>query len=336
MRLTYVAQRLVLLFVIMWMAASINFILPRLATGRDPIRDQLVAQSARGGGFTNIGMEEMVKEYRIKFGLDEPLYKQYFTYIWNTIRFDLGKSLTNYPKEVMKLISEALPWTLGIVTASTIISFSLGTVLGALIAWPRAPRFLAYTVPFLLTLSAVPFYILGLILIYFFAFQLKWFPIGGGYPIGVVPSFSLAFITKLVYHAILPSLSMILASTGGWALGMRGMMVTIQGEDYMNYAEAKGLPDGRIFFGYAMRNAMLPQTTGLALSLGNIVAGAGLVEVVFGYPGIGSLLGDSIGKFDYTTIYGIVFFLIVSLGVVLFLLDLLYPLIDPRINYDQA
>jgi peptide/nickel transport system permease protein len=334
-RLSYVAQRVLLLFATMWMAASVNFVLPRLATGRDPIRERIIAESARGGGATNIGINEMIAEYRVQFGLDEPLPKQYVTYLWNTLRFDLGKSLSNYPKTVIGLITEALPWTLGIVTFSTITSFTLGTIFGALIAWPRAPRVLSYTVPILLTFSAVPFYILGLILIYFFAFQLKWFPIGGGYPIGTIPSFSLAFMGKLAYHAILPSLSMILASTGGWALGMRGMMVTIQGEDYMNYAEAKGLPDSRIFFGYAVRNAMLPQTTGLALSLGYLVAGAGLVEVVFGYPGIGSLLGDAISKFDYTTIYGIVFFLIVSLGVVLFIIDLLYPLIDPRITYEQ-
>lgn len=335
MRTGYVVQRIVLFFAIMWLAATINFVLPRLATGRDPIREQLIAQSMRGG-FMSQSMEVMVQEYRVKFGLDEPLPKQYVNYLWNTIRFDLGKSLTNYPKAVMNLIGEALPWTLGIVSFAIVTSFTLGTILGALIAWPRAPRFLKYTVPFLLTFSAVPFYILGLILIYFFAFQLKWFPIGGGYPIGTVPTFTFGFVTKLIYHAMLPSLSMILASTGGWALGMRGMMVTIQGEDYMNYAEAKGLPDGRIFFGYAVRNAMLPQTTGLALSLGQLIAGAGLVEVVFGYPGIGSLLGQSITQFDYTTIYGIVFFLIVTLGIVLLVLDLLYPLIDPRINYEQA
>ncbi len=335
MRTGYVVQRILLFFAIMWLAATINFVLPRLATGRDPIREQLIAQSMRGG-FMSTSMEVMVKEYRVKFGLDEPLPKQYVTYLWNTLRFDLGKSLTNYPKAVMNLIGEALPWTLGIVSFAIVTSFTLGTILGALIAWPRAPRLLKFTVPFLLTFSAVPFYILGLILIYFFAFQLKWFPIGGGYPIGTVPSFTLGFVTKLVYHAMLPSLSMILASTGGWALGMRGMMVTIQGEDYMNYAEAKGLTDSRIFFGYGVRNAMLPQTTGLALSLGQLIAGAGLVEVVFGYPGIGSLLGQSITQFDYTTIYGIVFFLIVTLGIVLLVLDLLYPLIDPRINYEQA
>ena len=335
MRTGYVVPRILLFFAIMWLAATINFVLPRLATGRDPIREQLIAQSMRGG-FMSTSMEVMVKEYRVKFGLDEPLPKQYVTYLWNTLRFDLGKSLTNYPKAVMNLIGEALPWTLGIVSFAIVTSFTLGTILGALIAWPRAPRLLKFTVPFLLTFSAVPFYILGLILIYFFAFQLKWFPIGGGYPIGTVPSFTLGFVTKLVYHAMLPSLSMILASTGGWALGMRGMMVTIQGEDYMNYAEAKGLTDSRIFFGYGVRNAMLPQTTGLALSLGQLIAGAGLVEVVFGYPGIGSLLGQSITQFDYTTIYGIVFFLIVTLGIVLLVLDLLYPLIDPRINYEQA
>ena len=333
--MSYLLKRVVLLFLIIWAAATLNFFLPKLAPGRNPIREKL-AQEATRGGLMQQGMEEMIKAYESKFGLDKPLWEQYLLYMGDTMRFDLGYSISNYPKTVMQLIWEALPWTLGLVTVAIVISFSFGSVIGALIAWPRAPAILRYTVPLLLTLSAVPFYLLGLVLIYFFAFQLKWFPLGGGYPIGVVPSWSGEFVRQLLHHAALPALSMIVAGAGGWALGMRGMMITVLGEDYINFAEAKGLPDRRIFFNYAMRNAMLQQVTGLALSLGHVVAGATLVEIVFGYPGIGTLLNRSVSSFDYFTTYGIVFFLIVSLGLIMLVMDMVYPLIDPRISYERG
>ena len=333
--MSYLIKRVIMLFLIIWAAATLNFFLPKLAPGRNSIREEMVQEATRGG-YMQQGMEEMIKAYEAKFGLDKPLWQQYLNYVSDMLRFNLGYSISNYPKTVLQLIWEALPWTLGLVTVSIVISFSVGTVLGALIAWPRAPALLRYTVPFLLTLSAVPFYLLGLLLIYFLAFRLKWFPLGGGYPIGVVPTLTLPFVGQLVRYAALPALSMILAGAGGWALGMRGMMVTIQGEDYITFAEAKGLPDRRIFGRYAMRNALLPQVTGLALSLGHVVAGATLVEIVFGYPGIGTLLQRSVASVDYFTIYGIVFFLIVSLGVILLIMDMIYPLIDPRITYERG
>ncbi len=332
--MSYLIKRVIMLFLIIWAAATLNFFLPKLAPGRDPIREKLVQESTRGG-YIQQGMEEMIKAYEAKFGLDKPLWQQYLNYLSDMLRFNLGYSISNYPKTVMQLIMEALPWTLGLVTVAILISFTVGSLVGALIAWPRAPAWLRYTVPLLLTFSAVPFYLLGLVLIYVFAFRLKWFPLGGGYPIGVVPTLSWAFVGQLARHAVLPLLSLVLAGAGGWALGMRGMMVTVLGEDYMTFAEAKGLPDRRIFFRYGMRNAILPQVTGLALSLGHVVAGAALVEIVFGYPGIGTLLQRSVASFDYFTIYGIVFFLIVSLGVILLIMDMVYPLIDPRITYER-
>jgi len=331
---SYLIKRVIMLFLIIWAAATLNFFLPKLAPGRDPIREKLVQEATRGG-YIQQGMEEMIKAYEAKFGLDKPLWQQYLNYLFDMIRFNLGYSISNYPKTVMQLIMEALPWTLGLVTAAILISFTTGSLVGALIAWPRAPAWLRYTVPLLLTFSAVPFYVLGLVLIYVFAFRLKWFPLGGGYPIGVVPTLSWTFVGQLARHAVLPLLSLVLAGAGGWALGMRGMMVTVLGEDYMTFAEAKGLPDRRIFFRYGMRNAILPQVTGLALSLGHVVAGAALVEIVFGYPGIGTLLQRSVASFDYFTIYGIVFFVIVSLGVILLIMDMVYPLIDPRITYER-
>jgi peptide/nickel transport system permease protein len=157
-------------------------------------------------------------------------------------------------------------------------------------------------------------------------------PLGGGYSVGIIPSLTPTFVLDILKHSILPALAIVLASLGGWAVGMRGMMVTVQGEDYMTFAEAKGLKDWRLFYKYAVRNALLPQVTGLALSFSFIVSGAVLVEIVFGFPGIGSLLARSIAQLDYFTIYGIVFILICTIGIAMFIMDMIYPLLDPRIN----
>jgi peptide/nickel transport system permease protein len=328
----FVLKRVGLLLLIIWSAATLNFFIPKI-TPRNPLREKLLMEASRSG-YIPPGFDEMVKAYEVKFGLDQPLWLQYGRYLGDMSRFDLGYSISNFPKTVGSLIGEALPWTVGLLLVTTTLAFLLGSLLGALLAWPRSPAWLNYLVPPLLTLSAVPFYLLGLILIYFVAFQWKWLPLGGGYSIGSVPSLSVPFILDILKHAILPALAIILANTGGWAIGMRGMMVTVQGEDYMTFAEAKGLKNWRLFYKYAVRNALLPQVTGLALSFSYIVSGAVLVELVFGYPGIGSLLARAIQQLDYFTIYGVVFILIVAIGVAMFVMDMIYPLLDPRITYE--
>jgi peptide/nickel transport system permease protein len=218
---------------------------------------------------------------------------------------------------------------------ATLLAFGIGTLLGALIAWPRAPGALNVILAPLLTMSAVPFYLLGLILVYFLAFTLKIFPLSGGYTLGAMPQFSWSFLMDVAWHSILPALSIILASLGTWAIGMRGMMISGLEEDYITFAEAKGIKDRDIFLKYALRNALLPQTTALALSLGFIVSGAVLVEVVFGYPGVGTVLYRAIQTFDYFVIYGVVMILILAIGLATLIMDLLYPLLDPRISYQQ-
>ncbi len=329
---SFVLKRVGLLLLIVWSAATLNFFIPKI-TPRNPLREKLMMEASRSG-YIPPGFDEMVKAYEVKFGLDQPLWLQYMRYLGDMARLDLGYSISNFPKTVGQLIGEALPWTLGLLTMTTALSFILGSLIGALIAWPRSPGWLRYMVPPLLTLSAVPFYLLGLILIYFVAFRWKLLPLGGGYSIGIIPNFSVSFILDILKHAILPSLAIILANFGGWAIGMRGMMVTVQGEDYMTFAEAKGLKNWRLFYKYAVRNALLPQVTGLALSFSYIVSGAVLVELVFGYPGIGSLLARAIQQLDYFTIYGVVFILIVAIGVAMFVMDMIYPLLDPRISYE--
>lgn len=330
MHATYVLKRVGLFFLVIWGAATLNFFLPRLAPG-DPIAERMFAMSMQGG-YTQSGVEEMVRAYKEKFGLDKPLYVQYFNYLNDVARFDFGYSLALFPARALDLILDALPWTIGLLAVATLLSFALGTLLGALMAWPKSPRVLGYLVGPLLTLSAIPYYLLGLILLYIFAFTLKKFPLSGGYDVGQSPQLTLDFAGQVLKHSLLPALSIILAALGSWALGMRAMMVTTEGEDYMTFAEARGLRNATIFYRYALRNAVLPQFTSLALALGHIVSGALIVEVIFTYPGVGSVLFAAIRGSDYFVIYGIVFMIVLTLALSTLILDLAYPLLDPRIR----
>lgn len=335
MSLRYVLGRLLFFFLVVWAGTTLVFFLPRLAPGRDPIRERLGMMVANGGMNADT-IEIMAKAYEKKFGLDQPLWKQYLNYLGDMSRFDLGYSLAKFPSRVIDVIAAAIPWTIALLGVSTLIAFILGSLLGGLLAWPGAPRALRFLLPPLFTFSSIPYYLLGLILTYVFAFKLHWFPLTGGSQISTLPSLSLSYLIELIYHSILPGLSIVLASIGFWSLSMRGMMITVEGEDYITLAEAKGLPKSRIFLWYAMRNALLPQTTALALSLGTILSGALLVEIIFNYPGIGSVLYAAITGFDYFVIYGIVFLIVVTIAFVTLVLDLVYPLLDPRIRYQKS
>jgi peptide/nickel transport system permease protein len=330
-RTDYVVKRLGTFVLILWLASTVNFILPRLG-GQDPIRAQLGAQAAMGGN-SQVGAREMIAEYDRRFGLDRPLIEQYLSYLGDTLRFEFNFSMASYPTKVIDIIWRSMPWTITLLGVTTLLAWTLGTVLGALLTQPNAPRILRFLLAPILTLSAIPFFLLGLLLIYLLGFQLRWFPLAGGFDQGLLPAWDFKIILNMVYHSILPSLSIILASIGFWTLGMRGVMVSTQGEDYLLFAEAKGLRGRTIFLRYAIRNALLPQLTALALALGNIVSGAVLVEVIFQYPGVGSLLYQAIRASDFYMIQGVVFIIIVAIGLATLILDLIYPRLDPRISY---
>ncbi|HSB77633.1 MAG TPA: ABC transporter permease [Candidatus Methylomirabilis sp.] len=334
MRADYLARRFGVFLLIVWLAATLNFFLPRLS-GQDPVRATLL-QQAQLGGYVQAGLEAMVKEYEQRFGLDKPLWRQYLTYLQDVSRLNFNYSISNYPRTVDEIIAEAIPWTVGLLGTTTVLAFGIGTFLGALLAWPRAPRWMRYLMPPLWAFHAIPFFLLGLILMYLLAFQIKLLPMIGGYTAGSFPGLTLEFTLDVIKHSILPALSIVLVATGGWALAMRGMMVTTQGEDYVTFAEAKGLKSLTIFLRYCVRNAILPQTTALALALGQILSGAVLVEVIFNYPGIGTLLFRAIRENDHFLIQGIVFMVILALGLATLILDVIYPLLDPRITYRKA
>lgn len=325
-----VVRRLLFLVFVIWAASTITFIIPRFSN-RSAIRERF-AQLARTGGFSPADLEKIIAAMQHQFGLDRPLLQQYGDYMWSVLHLDFGYSLNKYPATVLDLISQALPWSIGLIFVTTVLSFIIGNLLGAIAAWPRAPRWLrAVATPFVL-LTGVPPVLMGVLLLFFVGFKLKLLPLGGAYSIGVVPNWSWDFALDMLMHQILPALALILGSVGGWVLSMRGMGITIQGEDYVNFAEHKGLGGITIFRDYYMRNALLPQVTGFALALGTLVTSAIIVEGIFGLPGIGTVLQLAIQSNDFPVIYGIVLFITITVATLMVALEFVYPLLDPRIR----
>ena len=332
MSLKMLVQRFLFLVVVVWSASTITFFIPRFSS-RNPIRERF-AQLARTGGFSPQDLEIIVASYNDKFGLDKPLWQQYIDYVSSVARFDMGVSLNQFPKTVMDLIMESLPWTITLLLVTTVLAFIIGNLLGAISAWPHSPNWLrTFATPFVL-LQGVPPVLMGVLLLFFVAFRLKLAPLGGAYSTGVIPSWSLAFALDVVNHQILPALALILGSVGGWVMSMRGMGITIQGEDYVLFAEHKGLGGIAIFKDYYLRNALLPQVTGLALALGTVVASAIIVESLFGLPGLGRVLDSAIRSNDFLVIYGIVLFVTIAVATLMVVVELLYPLLDPRIRHN--
>lgn len=325
----YFGERIIIFVATIVISMTVVFLLPRLAPG-DPLGELFVKMSQMGASASN---EALIAEYRVKFGLDESMAQQYVSYVDQLAHGDLGYSITNFPTRVSDKVRAALPWTIGLLTLTTLISWLLGTLLGAAVGWAgdRRPG-LRSLVPVALVLYTTPYYILAIILIYVLAFRWTAFPLGGAYSPGIEREFSVAFVEDVIRHGMLPALSIILVSLGWWILSMRSLIVAEQGQDYILWAEAKGLQPGRIFWAYAFRNALLPQATGLALSIGNIVSGALITEVIFGYPGLGYLIYNSIRNFDYPVIQGSILLVVIAVAAANLVIDMLYPLIDPRIR----
>jgi peptide/nickel transport system permease protein len=323
-------RRILSLILVIWSASTITFLIPRFSS-RNAIRERF-GELARMGGFAPADMEKIIHSMQQQFGLEKPLLQQYGDYLWGILRLDFGYSLQKYPSTVTDLIMQAIPWTLGLLVVTTIFSFVIGNLLGAIAAWPRSPRWVrAFATPFVL-LTGVPPVLMGVLLLFFVAFRLKALPLGGSYSIGVIPNWSWTFALDMAKHQVLPALALIFGSLGGWVLSMRGMGVTIQGEDYVNFAEHKGLTDRRIFRDYYLRNALLPQVTGFALALGTVVTSAIVIEGIFALPGIGTTLNLAIRSNDFPVIYGIVLFITIAVATMMVAMEFVYPLLDPRIR----
>ncbi|NLV90813.1 MAG: ABC transporter permease [Firmicutes bacterium] len=312
-------------------AIALNFFLTRLIPG-NPVQSML-SQLTQGGGVSSESLERLYQTYMREFGLDKPLHVQFFEYLGKVFRGDLGTSFMLYPGKVMNLIGEALPWTLGIQIPAILVGWLVGNILGALASY-KGGKFDGTIFTTALVFSNIPYYGFAILLVYVFAANLGWFPLSGGYSMGMFPGWNLEFFVDVLRHWTLPFLSMILVAIGGQAIGMREMAVYELTSDYVNYSKALGLRDKKIVK-YVFRNAMLPQITGLALSFGTMVGGALVTESVFSYPGMGSLLFSAIRQNDYPVIQGVT--LIITLTVLLanFLVDIAYGFIDPRVRASQ-
>ncbi|HEX2623363.1 MAG TPA: ABC transporter permease [Phototrophicaceae bacterium] len=330
--LRYFLRRLGIFFLTIWIAATLIWIIPRAAPG-DPVT-AMVSRMIRSAGYVE-NSEKIIEGWKERFGLNDPLPVQYIRYMGNIIHLDFGYSLAYFPTNVSEIIGMALPWTLGLLLLAVTITFFLGNFLGAIMVWTQTPRLIKYLIPVSMIFTSIPSILAAIFLLYIFAFLLNWFPMIGAYEMGLKPGLNLAFIGSVIKHGTLPALSIILVSFGYWTLGMRGMMITVEGEDYMQLARAKGLRPLYVLYRYMVRNAILPQVTAFAITLGTLVSGQILVEYIFSYQGMGTVIFNAITTQDFPVIQGTSFVLIVMTATAVFIIDLLYPLIDPRISYER-
>jgi peptide/nickel transport system permease protein len=318
-----IARRLGFYLVTAVVAISLDFLLPRIIPG-NPV-DAILAKM-QGVSIT----KATIKALDLQFGVNTKagLWSQYIHYFSTVLHGNLGLSTSNGFATVTSVIGSALPWTLGLVGVSTVISFVLGTSIGALVAWKRG-SWLDNLLPLTTFFQAAPYFFLAFLAIDLFAIKLGWFPSGGAHQNLDFPALNWTYISDVVDHAFLPALTIVVASAAGWIVSMRNVMLTTMDEDYVLIAAAKGLPNRRVIW-YAARNAILPSVSGFALAIGFIVSGALLTEIVFSYPGLGLLLVDAVGANDYALLQGI--FLIITFAVLTanLIADFVYVFLDPR------
>ncbi len=316
--------------VTLWIAVSLNFLLPRLLPG-DPF-SILIAKLQRSGDIP----PAVENSIRLLLGAteDQTLWEQYVAYLGNLLRGDLGVSVTKFPAPVSELIAGALPWTVGLVGTATVLSFVLGVGLGAWAGWRRG-TWVDSIIPSTTLLQSLPYFWVALLFIYVFSVQLRSFPIIGAYDVFTFdgPEPTWAFAGSVLFHALLPAVTIVVSSVGAWLLGMRNMMVATLSEDYVITAEAKGLHPRRIYLTYAVRNAAIPSVNGFGVALAFVVAGSLVTEQVFSYPGLGKLMIEAVRNNDYALMQGV--FLMITLAVLaaLFVMDFVHGLIDPRARH---
>lgn len=328
--LSYIGKRIIVYVISLFVSFTILFFFLRLIPG-DPITRYVIMLEQRYSYST--GMLDIVKQWKAKLGLEGDMLAQYAHYLQNVfLHFDLGPSFVAFPTPVQELVLKRLPWTIGLLGVAVLISWSIGIIAGTLIGWKKDTKLDFMLTPIALCMSQIPYYILAILLVLLLSYIFPIFPSRYAFSPGVQIEFDLKFISNVIYHSFLPALSLVLTSAFGWFISSRFLTVTILGEDYLLFAQAKGLKASRIFNRYVLRNTLLPQATGLAMSLGFIVNGAYLVEWIFQYPGIGGLLQYAILLVDYNTIQGIILMSIFTVLTANLIMDLIYPLIDPRIR----
>ncbi len=325
----YLARRLGFFVVTLWAAMTLNFFIPHLMPG-SPAETLRSTLASHGRAITIAQLDQ----YLASFGFDpnQNLLQQYLTYLGDMVTFHWGVSIgSSLGTPVTTLIGQALPWTLGLVGVATILAFALGTLIGIVAGWRRGGLFDGVMPPVFVVMSALPYFWVGLVAIALFANGANaLLPNDGNYALGMTPDLSWSFVGSVLQHAILPGATIVVTTLGGWILTMRNNMITTLAEDYVRMARAKGLPNRRIMFGYAARNAFLPNLSGFAMSLGYVIAGTILVEYIFNYPGVGHMFFVATTETDFPLLQAL--FLLLTLAVLICVLvcDFAIFLLDPR------
>lgn len=326
----YFGKKILWFLITLFIAFILNFALPRMMPA-DPVAS-IMSRTARG--ITDAAKTRaMHEEYVRAFGLDKPILTQFFTYIENAFKGDFGPSFKYYPRGVNDIISSAILWTIGLQMPAIIIGWLIGNVLGALAAYIKK-GFDKILMPISLFASCVPAFGMAVILLSIFAIRLKIAPIAGGYGSGLIPSFSWTFIKSIITHYQLPFWSIVIISIGGQAIGMRSMSIYELNADYVKYSRFLGITDRKIVK-YVFRNAMLPQVTGLALSLGTMVGGALVAEIIFSYPGLGTTILQAVTSSDYPLLSATTLIITIMVLIASFAIDIIYGFIDPRVKAAQ-
>ena len=321
----YLLRRFGFFLLTLWAALTINFFIPRLMPG-----NPAEAMMARFKGHVS---PSAIKALEVAFGVDshQSTLSQYFAYLGNTVRGRFGTSLTFFPLPVTTVIKQSVWWTLGLVGITTVLSFVLGTVIGTVAGWRRGGKLDSILPPVFVVTSALPFFWVGMMCILFFSVRTHGLlPNDGAFDIQHTPGWNVTFASDVLRHALLPGLTLMITSIGGWILVMRNNIITTLAEDYVRMGRAKGLSNRRIMYRYAARNAVLPSLAGFAMSLGFVISGAILIEYVFNYPGVGYMLLNAVNNLDYPLMQALFLMITVAVLVAVLFCDVLTVILDPR------
>jgi len=328
----YLIPRLIQYVLVIFLGITVVFIIPRMLPN-DPVMRTIQELRARGSSLEPGSMDKIIADLTEMYGLGGSPLEQYGAFWQRLFRGDFGVSFFQFPTPVGKLIAIALPWTAGLLLTTTTLAWVIGNIAGAFAGYYANKGWSRSLDAVVMVIRPLPYYIFAFTLLLLFAYFIRWFPVSGGSGIGRQPTFTLPYIQDVLWHSFLPALSILILGMAVWFQTMKLVVQSVVGESYVQYAKLGGVKESTIVTRYVIRNAMLPQITGLALSLGLIFSGALITEIVFSYPGLGSLLFNSIITGDYNLIMGITIFSIVALTTITLIIDLLYPLFDPRIRY---
>ena len=328
----YLIPRLIQYFLVIWLGITVVFLIPKL-TPNDPVMRVIGELRGRGSTLEPGSMDGIIADLTEMYGLEGSWLDQYWAFWGRLFRADFGVSFFQFPTRVNKLIATAMPWTMGLLLTTTAISWILGNMLGGLAGYYSRKGWSRTLDAVAMVIRPLPYYIFAFALLLIFAYVVRWFPITGGASLGARPTFTWAFIKDVLWHSILPAFSLSLLGGAVTFQTMKLIVQNVNAENFVQYAKLGGVTENRIVSKYVIRNAILPQITGLALSLGQIFSGALITEIVFGFPGLGMLLYRAIINGDYNLIMGITLFSIVGITTAILIVDLTYPLFDPRVRY---